>query len=648
MKKENNAKFSLSFKLMLFTSLLILVFTIANLVSGVLTSYNGILEVVEKDLSSLGIVAEKGISDNIKNLEKEVIDIARRNLSTLSTNDMEELADNNDWIYIALANQEGEIVKGPQDYLGSKVEKPEEFKQAKSQGYAISSPFTDYNGNFVINAYASSGDQLLVVALDGVYLSQLIGDFRVGDTGNVFIIDQDGTMIANMRPELVNEEQNFIEIAKTDESYKSAAQVYSAMITGAVGIDNYSYAGVERICYYMPVSGNQGWYAAAVAPIEEMTFSISTVFSSLVISSLIFLIIGTVIALIFARKISNPLMKISDRMRLLELGDLETEVPVFKLRDEVGELSRSAASSINTLRTYLEDITRTMAGIAEGDFTSRPSIDYIGNFSVIEDDMMATVNGLSKTMDKILQASNNVNNGAGELASASTSLASGSTEQAASIQQLTGAITNIADQANENLDNVKEATKFINEVNNDINITDEHMGELNTAMSDIKTSSDQIVNITKLIEDIAFQTNILALNAAVEAARAGEAGQGFAVVADEVRMLALRSAEAANQTSGLIDEAVNRINEGNHAAKNTGELLGQVRDKSEALGGIINEIERATMSQATAIDQTQEGISQVGTVVESNAAIAQENSAISQEMSAQANILNEEVSKFKL
>lgn len=647
-KNVSNVRFSLSFKLLLFTGVLILTLTIGNLISATLTSYDGILDVVEKDLTSLAIVAEQGISDNIANLRKTFLNIRNRNIAILSGQELEEIAESNGWIYLAVADEKGKIIKGPKEYLGSSIEGNEYFDKAKKEGYAITSPFIDINDNFIINLYATSQNNILVAAIDGTYLSNLIENFRVGDSGNVFILDQDGTMIANMRPQLVEERQNFIKFAETDKAYKSAGELYSIMITGVEGIGNYTYAGVDRICYYKPLSANDGWYTAAVAPIEEMTFSISYVFRNMIITSLILLALGIVVSIIFAKRIANPLIQISNRMKLLEQGDLSSDVPVFELKDEVGELSKSIDGSIKTLSTYVEDITKNMGEIAKGNFTSKPSIEYAGDFKLIEEDLNTTVEGLSGTMSNILEASNIVNNGSSQLASAATDLATGSTEQASSIEELTSSIANIAEQANENLENVKVATEFINEVNIDINISDDYMNKLNHAMEDIRVSSTQIVNITKIIDDIAFQTNILALNAAVEAARAGEAGRGFAVVADEVRMLALRSADAAQETANLIENAVNRIEDGSQTATDAGAVLNKVREKANNLNEIISSIEVSTSEQASAIEQTKVGVSQVATVVETNAATAEENSAISEEMSSQAGVLYDEVSKFNL
>lgn len=233
------------------------------------------------------------------------------------------------------------------------------------------------------------------------------------------------------------------------------------------------------------------------------------------------------------------------------------------------------------------------------------------------------------------------------MSSSAQILASGATEQAATVEELNASIASVTEQAEQNVKFVEVASNYVLDAESGIHNSNEYMRRLNSAMKEIGESSAKISSITKVIEDIAFQTNILALNAAVESARAGEAGKGFAVVADEVRNLAAKSAEAAKQTSDLIQTSVSNVSEGEKIAIETGKVLQEVADKALRAVDAIKKIEESSTAQSLSIEEINQGLSQVSAVVQSNAATAEETSASSEELSAQANTLKEEISKFK-
>lgn len=651
MKTKEKKVISIKLKLMIFTIALIVLLIITNLTTGLLTSYQGILKNTKDDLTSIGEVADMALSAKLESLTGEMqraVDTADTGDAAVSDAELEGLAETNGWLYLAVADSDGKITKGPSDLKGNAVPSEDLFQRALHGKTVMASPFTDEAGNFVINVYIPRGREVLVAGIDGMYLSSIVADLRVAKTGNVFIVDKTGTMIANMRPQLVEEGHNFIKMAKTDKSYASAAKVFSKMIAGKTGVGTYSYGGVERLCYYAPIEGSENWYFGVAVPIEEMTTSIYTVAFGMLIVSVIIAAFGIFISILFAKRIANPIIQITNRMKLLSEGDLTENVPQIKSRDEIGELALSIDSSISTLSIYVEDITRNMEEIAAGNLQTGPAQSYIGDFKRIETAIYDSVGNLSKTLALINTAAEQVSAGSEQVSGGAQALATGSTEQAASVQELSSSITLIADQAEENSANVRQATEYVGEAGDGLNDGNEHMKKLTNAMTEIDSSSKQITGIIKVIEDIAFQTNILALNAAVEAARAGDAGKGFAVVADEVRNLAAKSAEAAKQTTALIQHTVSAVTEGAQITNQTAQILHDVGEKSVQATESIVKIEQASIEQTSAIEQIKQGLNQVSAVVQTNAATAEENSAASEEMSAQAAILRQEVGKFKL
>ncbi|ADY55500.1 methyl-accepting chemotaxis sensory transducer [Syntrophobotulus glycolicus DSM 8271] len=356
----------------------------------------------------------------------------------------------------------------------------------------------------------------------------------------------------------------------------------------------------------------------------------------------------TVIVISAIRKsILNPVREIVDVYEEMAKGNMQVDIQ-YESRDEMGKMAQSIKKTNALLSGYIGDISDKLGQMSHGDMRIRVDMDYIGDFAAIKQAMQNTTSALNDTLSIINTAAEQVSTGAAQVSSGAQALASGSTEQASSVEELTVSIGKIAEQATENSENVKTATQYVEEAVAGVGTGNEHMEQLTEAMAEIGSASDQITNITKVIEDIAFQTNILALNAAIEAARAGNAGKGFAVVADEVRNLAAKSAEAAKQTAELIQASVVTVNKGTQTTAQTAQILHEVGEKAKMVNDSIIKIEQASAEQAGAIEQIKEGLAQVSSVVQTNAATAEENSATSEEMSAQAATLQEEVGKFKL
>lgn len=360
----------------------------------------------------------------------------------------------------------------------------------------------------------------------------------------------------------------------------------------------------------------------------------------------IILLAGAAIAIFLglriSRMISLPIGQIVKAADKIALGHVDVDLKDVDSKDETGQL----AASFTTMLAGIRDQVLIAEKISNGDFTQevplRSEEDVLGlALRKIEKD-------LNRTLLLINTAADQVNSGAGQVSSAAQALASGSTEQAATVEELNAAIATVAKQASQNADNVRLASEYVEQNAAGVNESNIRMQSLNASMNKINATSEEISSITKVIEDIAFQTNILALNAAIEAARAGSAGKGFAVVADEVRNLATKSAEAAKETANLIVHSVEAVTEGRQMSVDAAKILQEVEEKSRFLEQAIREIESASSQQVVAIDQINQGLSQVSAVIQTNAATAEESSASSEELAAQSETLQQEVGKFKL
>lgn len=646
--------------LILSFTLLLLSVSAANLIIGLISANNSINITVKDDMKSIGTTAEIAIQASIEKYRVMVSSIASQSFigdPSLTQEEvmknLERMRDQYGFESLMIADANGIAISTDPTKNGESIAEYDAFKRAMAGEFLMSSPTMDVNGE--LNVFANTkvnnihGYQGIVSAtIDEQVYSNIIKDIVVNKSGNIFIINSEGTMIANMRPELVAEQANFIENAKTDKAYESAAAIYSEMTAGKSGTGKYTFNGSERICYYSPIEGTDGWSYGVVAPVKEMTSSLIYTVYGLSISSLVFLLIGLFVAYRVASGIANPVRDMSDRIQLLSEGDLTSDISVIDRKDEIGTLNQSLINTVNFLREYITEISAVLGKISNGELNVEIEKEYIGDFVSIKDSMEKIAASLTDTMIEIKNSSDQVAIGSDQVSSGAQALSQGATEQASSIEQLSASIIEISDQVRSNAVNANNATSLVESVGKEIDRSNIHMQEMIRAISEISDKSAQIGRIIKTIDDIAFQTNILALNAAVEAARAGAAGKGFAVVADEVRNLAGKSAQAASETTELIESSISAVLNGTRIADETAESLSSVVTGASKITSLMQDISKASNEQANSIGQVTQGIEQISGVVQTNSATAEESAAASEELSAQAQLLNSLVSKFKM
>lgn len=352
---------------------------------------------------------------------------------------------------------------------------------------------------------------------------------------------------------------------------------------------------------------------------------------------------------------SNEVGKLLVNLERLSQGELNCDIVVGEadedtkeLYDLFGKIAWNLSDAVYAIKGYIAEISETLGEMASGNLTVSIGSEYKGDFIELKKSINSIAQSLNSTMLDISTAAQQVAAGTVQLSAGSQTISQGATEQASAIEELSATITQIAAQIRDSASKNTVAMELSEQAQKESVKGNEQMQSLQQAMTAIDKSSKDISKIIKVIDNIAFQTNILALNAAVEAARAGSQGRGFAVVAEEVRNLANRSAQAAKETTELINDSIRKVDDGTKLTAVTGESLTSILDGAVYSAQLMSEIAAAANEQATGIAQINNGIDQLSQVVQMNSATAQQAAAASEELSSQADLLKSMVAQFKL
>ena len=352
-------------------------------------------------------------------------------------------------------------------------------------------------------------------------------------------------------------------------------------------------------------------------------------------------IIAVFLGIFISRIISKPVREMVEAADALAQGDVNVDIKT-NTKDEIGNLASSFRGMIANIRGQANVAEKIAAGDLTVDVKVRSEKDLLNQkfFEIVESN--------NEIMSNIVNAAEQVAAGSKQVSDSSMALSQGAAEQASSVEELTASLEEVSSQTDINAKNAGNANELAEAAKNNAIDGNSKMQEMVKAMEEINESSANISKIIKVIDDIAFQTNILALNAAVEAARAGQHGKGFAVVAEEVRNLAARSANAAKETTDMIEGSIKKSEGGTRIANETAEALNKIVGDVAKAAELVGDIAVASNEQANAIGQINQGIMQVSQVVQSNSATSEEGAAASEELSGQADLLKEMVGKFKL
>ncbi|GAA0181370.1 hypothetical protein SH2C18_39120 [Clostridium sediminicola] len=347
-------------------------------------------------------------------------------------------------------------------------------------------------------------------------------------------------------------------------------------------------------------------------------------------------------------RLAHNLDLLSEGNLTLNFNVAEADKYTEEDRENFVKINDSFKAAIESISTNVGEVSKILSEISDGNLDVETTVEYKGDFTEIETSLNNIINSLNGILLDINIAADQVASGSNQVSDSSMSLSQGATEQASSVEQLTASIEEIASQIKQNAQNAQNAKEITEEAKVNATLGNTEMEKMLQSMAEINKSSNNISKIIKVIDEIAFQTNILALNAAVEAARAGEHGKGFAVVAEEVRNLASRSANAAKETTALIEGSINKVQEGTKIAYNTAEALNKIVEGASKAADLVGNIAIASNEQAVGVNQINGGINQIANVVQTTSATSEETASASEELSSQAEMLKNQVGNFIL
>lgn len=528
------------------------------------------------------------------------------------------------------------------------------YQTAKStKEIVVTDPYIDaITGKIVITVacplISEQGNVLGVCGLD-IEVSELVSvsqELKADTNGYAVLVDAADNIVVHAQNSKYDHRLEGDEEIVT--KLLDIAPIYKDVLAAAGSTNVVSGKGYDGTMRYFPVVpiGDTGWKVLYAADYNEAMSRLNNIIIFAVIVSFAAILGGV---LFFYRKFTKrlrPLADISYIVTNMSNGILEHDYPDAE-NDEIGTICSALSATNLSLKSYINEIERILANMAEGKFVYDSDINFVGEFTAMEQSIRGICEAMHSTFEQIGMVSEQIANGSHSVSEGASELADAASDETRLIGEVHANLEDINKRVSQSSENAFDVKARAIKATDTVNSGNEKMQELLEIMQNISHYATEIVKMNSTIEDIALQTNILALNASVEAARAGAAGKGFAVVAEEVRSLAVKSREASNSTAELIGHTVKTIKSGTSSANAAAEMLSEVVLETSSISGSVSEIADVTEEQKIMLAEIVEKLGKVETVIGTTSATAGNAAAASEELDSQVVILKNNLERYR-
>lgn len=528
------------------------------------------------------------------------------------------------------------------------------YQTAKStKEIVVTDPYIDaITGKIVITVacplISEQGNVLGVCGLD-IEVSELVSvsqELKADTNGYAVLVDAADNIVVHAQNSKYDHRLEGDEEIVT--KLLDIAPIYKDVLAAAGSTNVVSGKGYDGTMRYFPVVpiGDTGWKVLYAADYNEAMSRLNNIIIFAVIVSFAAILGGV---LFFYRKFTKRLRPLSDISYIvtnMSNGILEHDYPNAE-NDEIGTICSALSATNLSLKSYINEIERILANMAEGKFVYDSDINFVGEFTAMEQSIRGICEAMHSTFEQIGMVSEQIANGSHSVSEGASELADAASDETRLIGEVHANLEDINKRVSQSSENAFDVKARAIKATDTVNSGNEKMQELLEIMQNISHYATEIVKMNSTIEDIALQTNILALNASVEAARAGAAGKGFAVVAEEVRSLAVKSREASNSTAELIGHTVKTIKSGTSSANAAAEMLSEVVLETSSISGSVSEIADVTEEQKIMLAEIVEKLGKVETVIGTTSATAGNAAAASEELDSQVVILKNNLERYR-